>query len=50
MNISKFPNAFYVGDIVHHYNEYKGKKYVCYKRKLSLITLSEHKKIVKEKT
>jgi len=49
MNISKFPNAFYVGDIVHHYNEYKGKKYVCYKRKLSLITLSEHKKIVKEK-
>ena len=49
MKISEFPNAFYVGDIVHHHNEYKGKKYVCYKRKLSLKTLPEHKKIVKEK-
>ena len=27
MKISEFPNTFYVGDIVHHHSEYKGKKY-----------------------
>ena len=49
MKISKFLNAFYVGDIVHHHSEYKGKKHVRYKRKLTLKPLPEHKKIVKEK-
>ena len=49
MKISEFPNAIYIGDIVHHHSETGSKKHVRYKRKLSLTTLPEHKKIVKEK-